>query len=100
MQEGVYQIMLQMSFVRFARGTYLFVEGKADNGLFYIIQSGKVVCSSADTVKGTIPTEFGPGDFVGVISCMSNHSQVESVQALTEVVCIAVRREQYPDLIA
>ena len=92
--------MLQLSFVRFTPGAYLFVEGKADNGLFYIIQSGKVSCTSLDTVKGAIPAELGPGDFVGVISCMSNHSQVESVTALTEVVCIAVRREQYPELIA
>lgn len=92
--------MLQLSFVRFAPGTYLYVEGKADNGIFYIIQSGKVSCSSVDIVKDAIHSELGPGDFVGVISCMSNHSQMESVTALTEVVCIAVRREQYPDLIA
>ena len=92
--------MLQLSFVRFNKGSYLFVEGKQDNGHFYIIQSGKVSCSSMNAVKGTVIDELGPGDFVGVISCMSNHSQVESVIALTEVVCIAVRREQYPELIA
>ena len=42
---------------------------------------------------------LGPGDFIGVISCMSNHSQVDTVLALTDVVCISVRREQYPELI-
>lgn len=92
--------MLQLSFVRFNRGSYLFVEGKQDNGIFYIIQSGRVSCSSVNAVKGTLVDELGPGDFVGVVSCMSNHSQVESVIALTEVVCIAVRRNQYPELIA
>ncbi|HCA19424.1 MAG TPA: cAMP-binding protein, partial [Treponema sp.] len=40
-----------------------------------------------------------PGDFVGVIPCMSGHSQVENVVALTDVVVIMVRRDQYPELI-
>ena len=91
--------MLQLSFVRFKKGTYLFVEGKADQGFFYIIQNGYVDCHSQDSVPGA-PTRFGPGDFVGVISCMSNHAHVESVIAATDVVAILVRKEQYSDLIA
>lgn len=91
--------MLQLSFVRFKKGTYLFVEGKADQGFFYIIQSGYVSCQSEDAIPGA-PTSFGPGDFVGVISCMSNHAQVESIIATTDVVAILVRKDQYPELIA
>jgi len=41
----------------------------------------------------------GPGDFIGVISCMSHRSQVEKVIALTDVIAIAVHRTQYMDLI-
>jgi CRP-like cAMP-binding protein len=42
---------------------------------------------------------LGPGDFVGVTSCMSGHSQMETVVAVTDVTAIVVRREQYPELI-
>jgi cAMP-binding proteins - catabolite gene activator and regulatory subunit of cAMP-dependent protein kinases len=42
---------------------------------------------------------LGPGDFVGVIPCMSGHNQIESVVALTDVVAISVRRDQYTELI-
>ncbi|MCR5723891.1 MAG: cyclic nucleotide-binding domain-containing protein, partial [Treponema sp.] len=91
--------MLQLSFVRFKKGTYLFVEGKADQGIFYIIQSGYVRCKSEDSIPGA-PESFGPGDFVGVISCMSNHAHVESIIATSDVVAIMVRKEQYPELIA
>ena len=42
---------------------------------------------------------LGPGDFVGVVSCMAGMTQIENAIATTDVVVIAVRREQYPDLI-
>ncbi|MCQ2611548.1 MAG: cyclic nucleotide-binding domain-containing protein [Treponema sp.] len=92
--------MLQLSFVNFRKGSYLEVEGKDDSDRFYIIQCGHVQC----LVESNVPTNntnniLGPGDFVGVIPCMSNHLQIETVIAMTDVVCIAVRRDQYPELI-
>jgi CRP-like cAMP-binding protein len=75
------------------------VEGKSESDRFYIIQVGRVSCHHENEVPGSTPDVLGPGDFVGVIPCMSGHSQIESVVALTDVVAISVRRDQYPELI-
>lgn len=91
--------MLQLSFVNFRKGSYLVVEGKAESDRFYIIQSGNVRCYKASDIPGEPPRLLGPGDFVGVIPCMSGHSQIETVIAVTDVTCISVRRDQYPELI-
>lgn len=92
--------MLQLSFVNFRKGSYLLVEGKVENDRFYIIQSGKVRASREVNIASDPPTVLGSGDFIGVIPCMSSHSQIETVVALTDVVVISVRKEQYPELIA
>lgn len=91
--------MLQLSFVNFKKGSYLAVEGKISNDRFFIIQNGNVRCFSSNSVH-TSKEILGPGDFVGVISCMSGHSQIENVVAITDVVVISVQKNQYPELIA
>ena len=91
--------MLQLSFVNFRKGSYLVVEGKAESDRFFIIQSGNVRCFKATDTPGGPIKLLGPGDFVGVIPCMSGHSQIETVIAITDVTGISVRRDQYPELI-
>lgn len=91
--------MLQLSFVNFRQGSYIVVEGKPQNDIFYIIQCGNVRVQREVSIPGQQPEMLGPGDFVGVISCMSNHSQIDTAIAITDVVCISVRRDQYPELI-
>ena len=90
--------MLQLQISRFNQGTYIVVEGKTDNDHFYIIQQGYVQCTKA-TSTGLAPVKFGPGDFVGVVPCMSGKSQIETAIALTDVVAISVKKDQYPELI-
>lgn len=92
--------MLQLSFVNFKKDAYLFVEGRGGNDRFFIIQSGQVQCNNDIAIPGYENQTFGPGDFIGVIPCMSNHLQIESCLALTDVTAIAVRRDQYPELIS
>ena len=65
---------------------------------FFIIQQGRVQCYKSSG-NGTTSVIFGPGDFVGVVPCMSGHLQIETAIAAEEVVAIAVKKEQYPDLI-
>lgn len=89
---------LQLSFAQFKQGSYIVVEGKSNADFFYIIQKGMVQCSKSSD-QGN-PVRYGPGDFIGVVPCMSGHSQVETAVALTDVICISVRRDQYPELIA
>ncbi|WP_296024058.1 cyclic nucleotide-binding domain-containing protein [uncultured Treponema sp.] len=91
--------MIQLQFVNFKQGSYITVEGRPQNNIFYIIQCGNVRVHKENSIPGQKEEILGPGDFIGVISCMSNHSQVDTVLALTDVVCISVRREQYPELI-
>ncbi len=92
--------MLQLSFVNYKKGAALVVEGKAQSDRFFIIQVGQVQCVSDVKIPGQEQTILGPGDFVGVIPCMSNHLQIETVIAMTDVTVIAVMRDQYPELIA
>ncbi len=91
--------MLQLSFVNFNPNSYILVEGAPVKDHFFIIQSGTVNCFHSVPIPGSVPTTLGPGDFVGVIPCMSGHSQTENVVAKTPVVAIMVKKDQYPELI-
>ena len=85
---------------KFSRGSYILMEGNAPNDRIYIIRQGQVRCEKKnDSADGGTPTILGPGDFIGVVPCMSEHTQIETVIALTDTICISVKREQYPDLI-
>jgi len=90
--------MLQLQFINFNKGSYIVVEGKANSDRFFIIQKGQVqVFKSSDS--GIQPFVLGPGDFVGVVPCMSGHLQIETAIAMTDCVVIAVRKDQYTELI-
>lgn len=89
--------MLQLTITNFRKGSYVLVEGRAESNRFFIIQSGHVTCFKES--DPTSQTMLGPGDFVGVIACMSGHIEYENAVAATDVVAIAVRKEQYPELI-
>lgn len=91
------RIVLQLSFVNFRKDSYILVEGNSCGDRFYIIRSGTVRCVRSR--PGAPIVQLGPGDFVGVVPCMSGHNQFESVIASTDVVAIAVKREQYSELI-
>ena len=92
--------MLQLSFVKFTKDSYILVEGRPATDRFYIIQTGKVVCTKSLSFQtGEDTYTLGTGDFIGVIPCMSGRPQIETVIALTDVVAISVRRDQYPELI-
>ena len=92
--------MLQLSFVNFKRGSYIIIEGKSDTDRFYIIQSGQVrIAKQKEVVAEEEGNLLGPGDFLGVIACMSHHSQIETAVAVSDVVLIAVHYTQFPELI-
>jgi len=92
--------LVQLSTIRFQKGSYLLIEGKSDNDRFFIIQQGSVKIFHEIEVDDSLSSILGPGDFVGVVPCMSGHNQTESVVALTDVVAISVPKEQYTNLIA
>lgn len=80
--------------------SFITVEGKKDTANFYIIRNGKVKLMKENPVIGEEQYSIqGPGDFFGVISCMSQHARIETAVALTNVSLISVEREQFGTLI-
>ena len=68
--------MLQLKIIRFPQNSYIVVEGRPSEDTFYIIQTGHIRCYKASG-SGIAPVVYGPGDFVGVVPCMSGHLQIE-----------------------
>jgi CRP-like cAMP-binding protein len=89
----------QLGVASYKKDAYIIVEGKQNAGCFFIIQQGKVRVSKEAMVEGEKDDLLGSGDFFAVISTMSSHSHIESVQALTDVVLISVHQSQYVGLI-
>jgi CRP-like cAMP-binding protein len=91
---------LQLTIVKFKKGAYIIVEGKANADYFFIIRSGKVrVSKEVEVVAEEGGNVLAPGDFFGVVSTMSSHSHIETAQALTDVDLISVHRDNYGLLI-
>lgn len=91
---------LHLKMVNFSRGAYIIVEGKADAEYFFIIRSGNVrVSKEVEVVQEEGGNVLGPGDFFGVVASMSGHSQIETVQALTDCSMISVHKDNFGDLI-
>jgi CRP-like cAMP-binding protein len=91
---------LQLSFVNFKKDAYIIVEGKQNADRFFIIRSGKVlIAKEVEVVEEEGGNVLGPGDSFGVVSTMSNHSHIETAQAVTDVTLISVHRDQYGPLI-
>jgi CRP-like cAMP-binding protein len=91
---------LQLTFVNFLKDSYIVVEGKQNADRFFIIRQGKVrISKDVEVVEEEGGNILGPGDFFGVVSTMSSHSQIETAQAVTDVTLISVQKEQYPQLI-
>ncbi len=92
--------MLQLAFIHFKKNSFIILEGQASSDRFYIIQSGQVrIAKETQIVAEEQGNILGPGDFIGVVSSMSGHSQIETASAVTDVSLISVRRDQFPELI-
>jgi len=91
---------VQLSIMQFKKDSYINVEGKQDADRFYIIKSGKVqISKEAEIIEEDTGNILYPGDFFGVVSCMSNRPSIESAKALTDVTVICVYRDQFGLLI-
>ncbi len=90
----------QFKVENYVANSFIVVEGKRGADNFYIIREGKVKLSKENPVSAEEPFSIaGPGDFFGVISCMSGHPRTETAIALTNVSLISVEREQFGILI-
>jgi CRP-like cAMP-binding protein len=92
--------MVQLSIVNFKRDMYIFIEGKRDEGKFFIIREGHVkITKQADLIKEDSGSVLGPGDFIGIVAALAQRSQIESAQALTDVTLLAVNYSEFEKLI-
>jgi len=91
---------LQLSFINFAKDSYIIIEGNKNADRFFIIRSGNVKISKEVQVVAEEQGDIlGPGDFFGVVSTMSGHSHIETALAVTDVTLISVQKEQFSQLI-
>jgi CRP-like cAMP-binding protein len=91
---------LHLTIVNFNKGAYIVVEGKPNADNFYIIRTGKVrISKEVEVVQEEGGNVLGPGDFFGVVATMSQHSHIETAQALTDCSLISVNRDKFGDLI-
>jgi CRP-like cAMP-binding protein len=91
---------VQLTILRFKKNSYINVEGKTDADRFYIIREGQVqISKEAEIIEEDTGNILYPGDFFGVVSCMSNHASIESAKALNDIAVIAVYRDQFGLLI-
>ncbi len=93
-------VSTQFKVENYVANSFITVEGKKNSNNFYIVRSGKVKVAKENPLVGEEPSRFcGPGDFFGVISCMSGHARTETAVAMTNVSLISVEKEQFGILI-
>lgn len=86
--------------VNYPANSYIIVEGKKEAYNFYILRDGKVSVGRENPVVGEEASQIlGPGDFFGVVAAMSQHPQIESARALSNVSLISVSHDQFGTLI-
>ena len=75
------------------------VEGKSAE-YFFILRQGNVIISPEIPIPGEDTNHvLGPGDFFGVVSCMSGHPHIETAQTMTSSSMIVVGKDQFKTLI-
>jgi len=80
--------------------SFILVEGKKNSNCFYIVRSGKVKVTKENPVISEEPYSIlGPGDFFGVVSCMSSRPREESAVALESTSLICVEKDLFGLLI-
>ena len=90
----------QFKVENYQANSFVMVENKREANNFYIIRNGNIRLSRENPVIAEdSDTILGPGDFFGVISCMSGHASIETALAVSSVSLISVRRDQFGLLI-
>ncbi len=90
----------QFQVENYLQNSFIIVENKKNSDNFFIILKGqvKIERENPSSIIGTNQV-LGPGDFFGVISCMSGHARMDTIIALTPVSVIVVKRDQFGTLI-
>lgn len=91
---------IQFKTINYKAGAYVYVEEQGESGAFYIVRSGKLIEENPiNELTGEDDVVLGPGDFFGVLECMSHRAHISSLQVLEDALLIIVRHEQFEMLI-
>ena len=91
---------IQFKIANYLPKSFIIIEGKKESHNFYIIRSGNVrLMKENPVVSEDLNPVLGPGDFFGVISCMSINSRIETAVSLSNTSLISVERDQFGTLI-
>jgi CRP-like cAMP-binding protein len=92
--------MQQFSLISFRKDSYIFIEGKHAEQRFFIIREGLVrIIKQVTFSKDSGKLILGPGDFIGLVSAMAEQSQIESAQAMSDVVLLVVPCSKFEEFI-
>lgn len=90
----------QFKVENYLANSFIIVEGKKSSENFYILRSGRVKINKENPViSNDSHSVLGPGDFFGVVSCMSGHARIETAIAVENVSLISVDRDSFGTLI-
>ena len=90
----------QFKVENYQANSFIIIEGKKSANNFYIILKGRVKLARENPVISEEPySVLGPGDFFGVVSCMSGHARIETALALENVSLISVEKDKFGLLI-
>jgi len=91
---------LQLGSESYRPNSFVYIEGQKDSNTFFIIRSGKVqILKEFTVVESDTSPILNPGDFFGVISCMSAHPRIESAKTMSETSLIVIKKDQFGDLV-
>jgi CRP-like cAMP-binding protein len=79
---------------RYRHEEILFRQGEDDGDAFCLI-SGKARLERAFDSKTLPVREFGPGEFIGGLSLLSETQRLYSLRALEDTVCLVLSREKF-----
>ncbi len=90
----------KLRLIKYPKNAMIYVEGSDRNDSFYIIKEGNAKISRYIDVTDD-PNEYflKAGDYFGVVSCISRRPRLETVTSINDVLTIAVRRDQFVELI-
>lgn len=91
---------VQLSVANFKPNSFIVIENKQDQEVFFIVRQGHVkVTSSVQALLKAPPEIKGPGDFFGVIGAMTGHVRNETAVSMDACSLICVKKSQFGFLI-
>ncbi len=88
------QLARALTVVRYGAGEVLVTEGE-ESDLFYVIESGLVEVTQADTLGGRVLRTEGPGEYFGEIGLLRDVPRTATITALEETVVLTLTRDHF-----